>query len=227
MFLKKIADISIKNGQIGIVRGGFPSVVALESQIAKLPYGGAAQNKNPDVENSRLPPFIQVFYYLFFQQYAVPSQDAFWQTYCNWTEQADDREVYFRHQSNTFAAQDVKNRLLRSYPSLIRDLHFYFVCLESCLFEEVVYSLKTDFERGIDLSITYKGNHFAVSIFTDTRRGRAFKQKKDKRHDYSGVTEIILDVNLNDLNKKGNFFLMGYSHVQRLLVAMQASGGRA
>lgn len=216
MFLKKIKDIQIIDGNIAVFRNVDLRVKDLESQISRLNFTGNNKSKNPLVENALLPPFIQVFYYLFYKNIRIPTEDEFLDTYFDWVCESNSEKNVLINKVE-YPKVDVKARLLRTYPSLIRDVHFYYLLLESGYFSKVEYSLHTDYFDGLDLKITHENIVYYLSVFIKTSRGIEFKIKKSNRHNYDSVNEVQLGVNFNSLHQIGDIFLLNSSHITTLI----------
>lgn len=214
MFLRKIKDIKIINNEISTIRDASISVTELENQISKLRYSGVNRTKDPIVENTILPPFIQVFYYHFFAYLRIPKEEEAFETYVSWLGGSHNNQISIN--GEPYSLDSVKHRFLRTYPSLIRDLHFIYLLRESQLFEQIEYSMEKDYLNGIDLKITHKGTVYFLSLFIDTDRSKYFKQKKRYRHDYSQINEIELKVHFSELSLIGDIYLLNSTHVQLL-----------
>ena len=216
-FLKQIKDISITNGNWSITRTDLLTLEGLVQQITELPYTGAGLATDKEIENTCFPPFLQVFYYLVYQLRHIPNETLFFDEYLKWLAPTELTESTFTYQQKVYSRSGLRARALRTYPSLIRDLHFYEFLLESGEFEEVDYSMHTDYYEGLDLLVTKNKARYAVSILLNTKRGAAYKEIKEHRHDYGQVTEIKLAVGFNDLVKVGRFYLLGQKQLAYLL----------
>jgi hypothetical protein len=111
----------------------------------------------------------------------------------------------------------VMARMLRTYPSLIRDFHFYSLLSESKKFESVRYSLAQDYFQGLDIEVVYRGKPFFISVFVETRRASTFKKKKYSRHDYDGIPEISLGLAFSSLKKLGSIYVCQAEHVDQVI----------
>ena len=117
------------------------------------------------------------------------------------------------YRNRTFKKLDLDARILRTYPSLIRDYHFYLMLLKEKFFDKVVYSCKNDI-AGKDLIVQHKGKEYVVSLFVKTRRSNFFKGIKNAfRHKY-GANEIQVPLDLNAAEKCGDFFVYDIKHVE-------------
>lgn len=214
MFLRRIKDIQISKKHISITRDATLSIEELEKQISLVSYEPAKDSKSGEIESAMLPPFIQVFYFLFFSYLKIPTLEDCWNTYAAWL--GGERNEKVEINGTKYNIDGVRNRLNRTYPSLLRDLHFLYLIEESGKFDEADYSMDRDYYNGLDLKITYNNQNFYVSIFIDTSRGRYFKHKKIERHDYSIINEIEFQVSFDSLSKIGNIYLLNNKHVELL-----------
>ena len=144
----------------------------------------------------------------------MPTEDVFFTEYLKWMNiSLTDKKFRFNNQE--FNVSGLKCRILRTYPSLIRDIHFYYFLLESKKFDDVKYSLKKDL-NGTDLTISKNGIEFCVSIFIDSLRSNGYKIQKEGRHNYSTVKEIRLNVVFKEMDKVGEFYLLGEKHLNHI-----------
>ncbi|MBW7674199.1 hypothetical protein [Chryseobacterium chendengshani] len=219
MFSKNILDIFLSDGTIGVNRDLDLNCEKIENLIKNFTYSGERRNINEIVENAKLPPAILAFYYYVFTKLTIPTEDEFLETYCTINQiTISGNNICIVDESYNY--EGVKARLLRTYPSLIRDIHFYYLIKESNLFEKVSYSLYKDYVAGIDLIILHNDREYCISVYIGTNRGKSFKNKKTKRHDYSNITEIELMVNFDTLNQVGNFYLLNKNHVENLITKL-------
>src|SRR5690606_10483510 len=93
------------------------------------------------------------------------------------------------------------------YPSLIRDLHFLTLCLDSDCFDKVRFSLVDGYYNGIDLQLEYAEFDFEVALHLNSKRGNFYKKLKYKRHNYNREKEIVLTLNKDKLKSVSNFHL--------------------
>jgi hypothetical protein len=219
MFLRKIKDIRISNKKISVIRDANISIEDLENQISLIEYSPANDGKKIEAENAKVPPFIQVFYFLFFSHLKIPSENDFWKTYLTWVG-GENEYGEITIENEKYNSGGLKSRLNRTYPSLIRDLHFLYLVDASQKFEQVDYSMDRDYYNGLDLKVTHNKKEVYISLFIDTTRSRYFKQKKTKRHDYSIVHEIEFIVDFGSLSKIGSIYVLNQSHVKLLETLM-------
>jgi len=197
----------------------------IEDTLCSFDYSGNNQKISSFVEHYKLPPMISSFYDFIFEQGEVPSQSQLSKKYLNTFFDKEPNNMFAlkkeyrdsKRYSHTFNGIMLLPRVLRAYPSFLRDLHFYTICLESGVFSNQGYSLKQDFEKGLDLKLRYKTKEYYASLYIETARGNFFKDKKYLRHDYKGVPEIPLGVSLDDCAKFGRFLLYKDKHLERLI----------
>jgi hypothetical protein len=229
LFLENVIDIKFMNGQVYMLKKIDWTTEKLIRQIEIMPYSGEKRIKENSVENAKLPYVVPIFYYYIFNMDRIPSEEELFNEYINIYMDKDEngnlivknklREQYCKEK---LSFEGVKARVLRTYPSLIRDFHFYLLCCESNKFEKVLYSMRTDIYDGIDLIIHYKNEKFGVSLFTSTKRAKIYKDKKYNRHDYNAINEITLKVDLwNCTNRAGKFILFDISHLNDIVEQME------
>jgi hypothetical protein len=151
----------------------------------------------------KFPIFLGSFYRYILRQQSVPSQKQFWDMYLF------DNTEWFNGQSLEDEIMiALKARLFRTYPSLIRDLHFSLKLRECKLFGSVIYNAKLDVFEGVDVLITNKSSFYAVNLYTDTKNAFRGRKAKERRHSkFDNVFYIELPVTFLDENKHGDFFL--------------------
>ena len=106
-------------------------------------------------------------------------------------------------------------RLKRAYPSLVRDNHLFLKLQEA--FERVERDDTLDEFSGVDFVIHQAGRVFHIHAYTNTRRGRQWRQTKQDRHAADpNVTIIDFALNLNEAKPVGQFLLYSDRTVARL-----------
>lgn len=221
----EILDIKFYEDNVFLLKKYILTSSDIENQVLNFNYSGEKLVKDELVEKSKIPPFITIFYKYIFENNSIPTEDLFFDYYINsYYNSIEDiskcilkQHLQKNYSSLIFNKNGIKARLLRSYPSLIRDFHFYLMCSESKLFEKVVYSLNTDYFDGYDLIINYNNFKFAVSLYIETNRGNYYKYKKQYRHEYNRYKEIILKINKNECKQIGRFYFYTNDHVHKLL----------
>lgn len=190
------------------------SLQKCEDDIASIRYI-AKQNALDEqgVESTQWPHIILPFYRTLLADRRVPSAQAllneYYRTYADQITISGDK-VYF--QGKTFLRKDVDGRVLRTYPSLIRDFHFYLMLLEDGCFEELYYSCRADIE-GKDIIVKNNDLEYQISLYVDTRRSREYKEKKNEyRHTYG--KEIKIPLNLHAARRCGDVFLYSTGDVE-------------
>ncbi|MGY8620196.1 hypothetical protein ACN6A9_01265 [Bacillus safensis] len=111
----------------------------------------------------------------------------------------------------------IKARLLRSYPSLAREIHFFQLVNESNVFRNVSYCTYEDVENGIDFKVTLGGKEYSILCYVETPRSLWFRQKKDFRHKKPIINSIEMPLNLSKGKKVGNWIVYDREQVDLLL----------
>ncbi|WP_428662797.1 hypothetical protein [Runella sp.] len=214
-------DVQFEGNEVLLIKQKKWTTKELETQVAAFHYTGEKLPIDPDVEKARLPPFALAFYkYIFFKS-RLPDETELWEYYVNrHFTTIDDEHIQtgIRGTLKTFATTSVKARLLRSYPSLVRDFHFYVLCLTSGQFERVSYSLRQDYFEGIDLCVHYSGFEFHVSILLNSQRARTYKNQKYGRHTEMPKNEVVMLFDLTQFGQvKKKIKLFSSNHVEILI----------
>ncbi|MCZ4409981.1 hypothetical protein O3Q51_14260 [Cryomorphaceae bacterium 1068] len=215
MFRKAITDIELKGDQISVSRSLDISLSQAEQQIAELSYSGVGLSKDPKVEKAKLLPFALAFYYHLFSQRSIPTEKELFDRYVSFSGREEENEIIIEEER--YSKTGLRARLLRTYPSLIRDFHLYLMLQESNRFQSVGYSLSKDYYDGLDLSLNHSGQAFHLSVYLQTKRSAEFKKKKYTRHDYIGVKEIAIPLEFNSMEKLGQIYVCTDAHIQTVL----------
>lgn len=173
--------------------------------------------KNEEVEwKLKLPMFVYTFYKIVIETKCIPSQQEFWKYYSSQNELTKLLESRISDREDI--ERGIKARLFRTYPSLIRDLHFSVFLSERIKNNaKVIYNIQLDVEVGIDILVEFNENFYAVNLFTPTMRARQGREKKEYRHQkVSNVHQIELPVEFKTERKCGDFFLYGEKELLEL-----------
>lgn len=209
-FPKNIIDIKFLGNQVYVLKEINLTAEDVEEQLKQIKYSGQGRVKSPTTENYKFPPFALVFFKLLFRNQRIPNEEQFIQFYKDYFFVENELgEIFCYYEGNNFKVnlEAFKGRLLRTYPSLVRDYHFFLKCKESNYFDKVIYSLKQDYFEGIDITVTSEKVVKHVSLHTKTSRGHLYKKKKYKRHDYENKNEIIIEIDLHQSKKVSDFYL--------------------
>ena len=167
--------------------------------------------KNKEVEwGMKLPMFIDSFYPFVLKNNKIPTQNEFWDYYVkanNLTSMITSKDI----------ERGIKARLFRTYPSLVRDIHFSTYLNEKSRNSKVIYNVELDVKLGIDILIVFKNKMYSINLFTDTKRAHFGREKKKNRHQaVKDITDIELPVKFKDSHKHGDFFMYGDSELLEL-----------
>jgi hypothetical protein len=157
------------------------------------------------------PSFVYTFHR---HLHPLPTQPQFWEAY------VADNEPFFRQRPLSPPEQQaLQARVYRTYPSLVRDLHFALFLREHLA--HVLYNPQLDVEEGVDLMVAVHGRLFALNLYTDTKRAHDGRQRKQSRHTpFTDVTYLELPVSLHGAIRAGSFLLYGpreWRQLQHLL----------
>lgn len=165
-----------------------------------------SQTRDSNVEwKMKFPMFVPSFYSFIIKRNTIPKQPEFWDYY-----REHNSDWFKENTSDRSTVKGLKARVLRSYPSLVRDVHFTKFLRERSKSAEIIYNTDLDIKHGIDLMIIYKGRNYAVNLYTQTSRAFIGRHKKAFRHEeFSNAVYIELPVNFEGSRKSGEFFLYG------------------
>jgi hypothetical protein len=111
----------------------------------------------------------------------------------------------------------VTARLLRSYPSLAREIHYFQLVKESNVFNNVFYCSYDDVEGGIDFKVKLGGKEYSVLCYVETQRSLWFRKKKDFRHKNPIINAIEMPLDLSKGKKIGKWIIYDQVQVDLLL----------
>jgi len=203
-----LIDICFNGNNASLTARDVMTSAKVEKELEKIEYQKAYSQyrfiKDKKVEDAVLPPIVFAFYAYILLKERIPKPFEL----VNWYYRIND----FRYTEDTvnwngkvYSRDGINGRVLRSYPSLVRDYHFFLLLTESGLFDNVTYSFQED-RNGKDILIVQNGIEYQVSLFVATRRSLAFKEIKNTcRHTYEN--EIQVPLLLGDAQQCGDFYL--------------------
>lgn len=207
-------------------------VSKLESmlQSQSLRFGDANADNLNTIDNTQPPTtFVEFFYgkdgFSFPEDadgyYEPPTQEEF------------ALGFFFSHKSQGASSFTEENhaawerRARVAYPSLVRDLHFFFLLSEynnkHNVFDSVRYDPEMDIKHGADAIIEVEDETYYVNLYVDTAKSNKFiDKKKSHRHPANNAIELHLTVSREDArNKKvGDFWLYSEQHIEDMIAEM-------
>lgn len=214
-----VLNVEIYNGHIRETKELPLTVAELEASLQLHKYTGENRPKDPSVENLVLPPISLSFYSYVYASNRVPSEMDLMESYLNQEEffayvPNNMVQVSYSNKTSTVPLDALIARILRTYPSLVRDLHFYLMAHESGLFSAVRYSVGADFKEGVDIKVQHNGKWYNIGLYVATKRSLFYKSKKLFRH--HPVDMINLELHPNEAHIVGNFMLYAKEHIIKL-----------
>lgn len=159
------------------------------------------------------PIFLTPFYKYVYQNKRVIEQRQFYEYYMS-----ENKDFFDKNKFSDDILNGLKARIYRTYPSLVRDLHFSAFLKENFKDATVIYNRKLDVEEGIDLLIVHDNNYWGINLYTNTRRAHIGRAKKETRHSkFENVTYVELPVDFKGSQQCGSFFLYGEKEYQEIL----------
>lgn len=163
------------------------TVETFENLIRNYPYSGGGREKDEAVEKGQYPPFVVSFYNAYLSFERVPTQT--------------EMSIQYEKDNNIELFPALQARLLRSYPSLLRDRHFYLMCIRDGLNAE--FSIDSDM-NGVDVKIRLKDVIYNVRLYFPSARSLQYASQKNFRH--SEIKNKI-DLPLKQIKTVGEFLL--------------------
>jgi len=180
--------------------------IDIENQIKDYVLNFTGQKNEESEYKISFPRYITPFYEYVFEKNHVPTQIY----YANYLYLSKNIKWLNENNFSDSILRGLEFRLKQTYPSLVRDLHFCLFLKENSNFESVLYNMDLDFQHGIDILVKKENKNFGINLYTCTRRGMEFREKKGKRHTkFTDVINIELPVDFRGSRICGNFFLYG------------------
>ena len=193
----------------------------IENQIIKFKLTFLKTRNQKAEWGIRFPTFIDSFYKFIFNNKKLPSQDGFYNYYL-----ANNKDWFKSNPLTTDVLLGLRARIYRTYPSLIRDLHFSKLLSEKTNNYKIIYNTNLDVKEGIDLLVIINKINVAVNLYTKTKRAFVGRNKKGNRHIlYDNITYVELPVEFNGSVKIGDFFLCGNREIIELEAEIKKAGG--
>lgn len=125
-------------------------------------------------------------------------------------------ETYIQVHNKNYSGEGLKSHIQRTYPSLIRDFHFYYLLIESGQFKEVKYCYDLDTKQKIDIAlITQDDKQINLRLFVDTPKSKFYYEQKNNAKDKS---TFDLPLRFGEAFKTPNgYYLYTRKHVKMIL----------
>lgn len=187
---------------------------AIEAQLQSMTLAFFME-KDEQIEWKTMPPmFIYSFYRFIAKFHRLPNQAEFWQFYLH------ENQSLFSEQIKSHLSA-LQARAYRAYPSLVRDIHFYYILAESDYFDQVLYHPEIDVKYGIDFIIQYKHRYFGVNCYISTPRSFQGREKKQFRHEKLRQLILVdLPVRFKGSKKCGPFYLYSQRELDQLIAIL-------
>lgn len=188
------------------------SAAQIEKQISEYKLTFISVKDKVVEWGMKFPMFVPAFYDYVFQRNLIPDQNTFWDHYLA----INSSDSVIRGLKDELKL-GLKARVFRTYPSLVRDIHFVTMVKESACFEKVIYNMKLDIEKGVDMLIEQGNKLFAVNLYTKTYRAQIGREKKKYRHTSDErFIYVEFPVEFKGSKQCGDFFLYGSKELGQL-----------
>lgn len=217
-----ILNVELSNRHMRETRDFSMTVTELEETIRGYSYKGEGLVKDPVVENTQFPPIALSFYSYIYEHDSVPSPETLINIYlsqnCFSSVSEDKYAVNYGTTKTIVSKEGLVARILRTYPSIVRDLHFYLMALESRLFDGVWYSFDDDYHKGIDIKVMYNHKWYNIALMQNTRRSVFFRNKKKYRHFGKNSDVIVIELDKRKSRSCGDYNLYTESDVKKVFI---------
>lgn len=207
----KILDTSLFENLLPHIKETRSSIEDLCASKEYSLYFYPKDYKNPKwmaVENAKMPKFVPIFFESVDTRRCIGNmftQKEFWEKY-----KLTYAAKYFNVKNiDDETMQFMNGRVYRTYPSLVRDLHFQLLLKEKHG-DHVLYNINLDSEVGIDILLKHNNKLFGIKLYAETNRSLNYKSIKDneRQDSYSNIEFITIPKKMND-KKIGDFYLYG------------------
>lgn len=165
----------------------------------------------------RFPSFVRAFYGYIYKIGRIPTQEKFYNFYIEL-----NKSFFIKNTFSDDMLLALKARLYRMYPSLVRDIHFNLYLKENLQDYLVIYNINLDMENDIDILIKREDICWALSLFTNTRRGKSGRKVKEKRHQlFNNIRYYEVPIDLSSCKTLGDFMLYGENEYKKILSIIQ------
>jgi hypothetical protein len=189
------------------------SLSELEKQMKRI-YLPTGEAKNDYVASKNLPYMNDVFIDMLIERGKLPTPFDFFIEYLDYYSDKDSIKDIVGKGYKTH----LRGRLFRTYPSLLRDIHFG-MSLKGYGFDEVVYNSTLDGKLGVDLLVIQNGIKYAVHLYVVTQN--SLKHRKHKiKDDYGVDCSIELPLQLSSARAIGEIKVYSFSYFFELLFKM-------
>ncbi len=194
-----------------------PDAVPLRSEAIKGIIRGYPLHfypeRDPRAEKKQLPAFVKALHGYISVRKTIPTQVDYYAYYTEYFA-----SFFAPLQADEALMSGIRARVYRTYPSLVREMVFIKYVKENMpAGVSALYNRQLDVCGGIDLMISVKGHHFAISLYVETKNGKKSREKKQYRHTpFENVAYIDLSAKLSELEKCGDFRLYGTPKFEEL-----------
>lgn len=189
-------------------------VEVLKSQKLSFP-------PNKSAETFPAPSMSKTFYSFIFSLGKMPTQKEFCDYFLESNKKDIEDKIAKRYSTSNKEdlLQGLFARAARTYPSLVRDLHFsMFLKNEGW---DVLWNPIVDVDMKTDMVVNQDGKLYGVAMYTDTKRGMSCRARKLGETDMpKEFTKIELPLKLDDGQIVGNFKLYGPKQAKQLELLM-------
>lgn len=215
-----VLNVEIFNGHIRQVKDLSLTAETLEQLLSDYKYSGEGRIRDPAVEDLQFPPIALTFYSVLYETGLPPTDMALVEAYLAQEDYfaylpGEKVSVTYGGRTTSVSLDGLIARILRTYPSLIRDLHFFLLARDCGHFSAVRYSADADFAQGVDIKVQYNGAWYNVGLCLSSKRSLFYKARKAFRH--KPIDIIYIELEQKDAKIVGDYMLYSEQHINQLL----------
>jgi hypothetical protein len=206
-----ITDIKFSNNQCYLLKTSTISAAQIEQEVEGFPHYQTGYPTDRAIEKMLLPPLIYFFYTFVFEHQKTPPPQALWDCYLGaFTSGDSSEELLLENCNKKISLAGVKGRFMRTYPSLLRDFYLYHIIKESNFFDNVSYSLQSDYFEGLDICVKKESLKMYLNIYLNSSKAlfhRSSKKSRMGRSENLGLVEIELILSERLLRNVNGYYL--------------------
>jgi len=161
-----------------------------------------------------IPMMTISFHRHLFENGMIPSPDEY-------VEEYEKENNDFMMMVGGDDVEGVRHRVMRAYPSLVRDVHFVYCCRDmGC---HAIRTVRDDIS-GVDARIPVESGDVKVRLFYDSPRSRSHKMMKAFSH-IMGPDHFDLGISKRDGVMRGDFILYSKQVIRAFLISVGVEEG--
>ena len=203
-----IEDVLIYKNKIYIVEKNEITSKSIEENLLQLKFEDKNNIIDSKIEYSRMPSLSKIFYIMVFNNKYIPNVESLFNMYI--------QSCFIENKDHTYSEKDfsikypkrysyigLKSRVYNDYLLLIKYYHFYLMLNESRKFDKVIYSIKNEIHKGLNLNISYNNKYYRILVYIN---GTVSIDRKNGNREYINIYKLEMNDNLQYKINNFNIF---------------------